>query len=179
MLWFRTPRNNTQQLQTSVRVCVLRECVRAWMLLVLKYFVRFAENLICWNGNLKPYFVPTYLHQTGVRVLLARSYICIPFHKHGVLCLDSDVRTKILLIDTRHLTLILLMWRTGWAPKGIQIYIQQDATLHSLFISGNVSTCFGWYFHPSSGAHTTVSTVSGICHTVTSICRYRGRVGTG
>jgi hypothetical protein len=32
--------------------------------------------------------------------------------------------------------------------------------------------------HPSSGAHTTVSTASGICHTVTAICRYRGRVGT-
>ena len=23
------------------------------------------------------------------------------------------------------------------------------------------STCFGWYLHPSSGAHTTVSTASG------------------
>ena len=33
--------------------------------------------------------------------------------------------------------------------------------------------------HPSSGAHTTVSTASGICHTVTAICRYRGIVGTG
>jgi hypothetical protein len=41
------------------------------------------------------------------------------------------------------------------------------------------STCFGWYFHPSSGAYTTLSTASGICHTVTAICRYRGRVGTG
>jgi hypothetical protein len=59
------------------------------------------------------------------------------------------------------------------------MYIQQDATLHSLFISGNCSTCFGWYFHPSSGAHTTVSTASGICHTATAICRYRGRLGTG
>jgi hypothetical protein len=63
--------------------------------------------------------------------------------------------------------------------KYIPIYIQQDATLHSLFISGNCSTCFGWYLHPSSGAHTTLSTASGICHTVTAICRYRGRVGTG
>jgi hypothetical protein len=41
------------------------------------------------------------------------------------------------------------------------------------------SKCFGWYFHPSSAAHTTVSTASGTCHTVTAICRYRGRVGTG
>jgi len=33
-------------------------------------------------------------------------------------------------------------------------------------ISGNCSTCFGWYLHPSSGAYTTVSTESDICHTV-------------
>jgi hypothetical protein len=51
--------------------------------------------------------------------------------------------------------------------------------LHNLFISGNCSTYFGWYFHPSSGAHTPVSTAYGICHIVTAICRYRGRVGTG
>jgi hypothetical protein len=75
------------------------------------------------------------------------------------------------------LTLILLMCRKGWA-NSIPIYIQQEETLHSLFISGNCSTCFGWYFHPSSGANTTVSTASGVCHTVTAICRYRGRVGT-
>jgi len=55
----------------------------------------------------------------------------------------------------------------------IPVYIQQDATLHSLFISGNFCTCFGWYLHPSSGAHTTVSTASGICHTVTAISRCR------
>ena len=30
--------------------------------------------------------------------------------------------------------------------------------------SVNCSTCFGWYLHPSSGAHTTVST----CQTVRS-----------
>jgi hypothetical protein len=73
------------------------------------------------------------------------------------------------------------MWRIGRAPNSILIYsyIQQDATLHSLFIFGNCSTCFGWYFHPSSGAYTTVSTASGIYHTVTAICCYRGRVGTG
>jgi hypothetical protein len=71
------------------------------------------------------------------------------------------------------------MWRIGWAPNSIPIYIQQDTTLHSLFIPGNCFTCFGWYFHSSSGAHTTVSTGSGICQTVTAICRDRGRVGTG
>jgi len=30
----------------------------------------------------------------------------------------------------------------------------------------NCSTCFGWYLHPSSGAHTTVSTESGTGQTV-------------
>jgi hypothetical protein len=40
-------------------------------------------------------------------------------------------------------------------------------------------TCYGWYLHQSSGAHTTVSTASGIFYTVTAIYRYRGRVGTG
>src|SRR5215475_1703320 len=32
---------------------------------------------------------------------------------------------------------------------------------------------------PIIRAHTTISTASGICHTVTAICRCRGRVGTG
>jgi hypothetical protein len=94
--------------------------------------------------------------------------------------------SNLLLVQLMHsqlaLTFSRLKWRIGRAPNSIPIhsYIQQDAKLHSLFISGNCSTCFGLYFHPSSGAHTTVSTASGICHNaVTAICRYRGRVGTG
>jgi hypothetical protein len=47
-----------------------------------------------------------------------------------------------LLGEKPGLTLILLMWRIGWAPNSIPIYIQQDATLHSLFISGNWSYMF-------------------------------------
>jgi hypothetical protein len=50
---------------------------------------------------------------------------------------------------------------------------------YTFYFSGNCSIYFGWYPHPSSGAQTTVSTASGICHTVTPICCYRGRVGTG
>jgi hypothetical protein len=78
--------------------------------------------------------------------------------------------------------LILLGDLTFIGPCIVSIFqyiSKQDATLHSLFIYGNLSTRFGWYFHPSSGAHTTESTASGICHTVTAICRFRGRVGTG
>ena len=57
------------------------------------------------------------------------------------------------------------------------IYIKQDATLHSLFYLETA-------LHVSGGTTThhqerkQLSTASGICHTVT-ICRYRGRVGTG
>jgi tRNA(Arg) A34 adenosine deaminase TadA len=46
-------------------------------------------------------------------------------------------------------------------------------------LSGNCSTCFGWYFHPTSGVQTTVSTASGFCHAVIAICRYRGKVENG
>jgi hypothetical protein len=59
----------------------------------------------------------------------------------------------------------------------IPIYIQQKSKLQFV-IFGDCYACFGWYFHPTSGAHTTISTTSGICHTVTAICSYRGGVGT-
>jgi len=36
--------------------------------------------------------------------------------------------------------------------ESVPKYIQQDATLHSFFISVNCSTCFGWIPHPLSGA---------------------------
>jgi hypothetical protein len=58
-------------------------------------------------------------------------------------------------------------------------YIKYDAISHSLFISGNCSTYFAWYFHTSSGAHTTACTAPCSCHTITVICHYRGRVWTG
>jgi len=44
----------------------------------------------------------------------------------------------------------------------VSIIIQKDVTIYSLFVIANCSTCFGWYLHPLSGAHTTASTVSGI-----------------
>jgi hypothetical protein len=70
----------------------------------------------------------------------------------------------------------------GWDRQGyhetsvrkyhyIPIYIQQDATLHSLFISGNYNVSGGTSPHPSSGAHTTVPKAPVICHTVTATYR--------
>ena len=55
----------------------------------------------------------------------------------------------------------------------MSIIIQKDATIYSLFTSANCSTCFGWYLHPSSGAHITVSTVPGIIGTFTATCHER------
>jgi hypothetical protein len=116
---------------------------------------------------------PTTLNSTSLPTV----QITISFYskERSYLCPDTAYTWATRII----LTFILLMWRIWWDPNSIPIYIQQDATLHNLFISGNCSICFGWYFHPSSGAYTTVSTASGICHTITAICRYRRRVGTG
>jgi hypothetical protein len=47
------------------------------------------------------------------------------------------------------------------------VYLYLESTLH---VSGGTST------HHQE--RTTVSAASGICHTVTAICRYHGRVGT-
>jgi len=58
------------------------------------------------------------------------------------------------------------------------IIVQQVAAVYGLFIPTNRCTCFGWYLHPSSGAHVTVSTVSGISKTVTTTCRERDWMGT-
>jgi hypothetical protein len=58
------------------------------------------------------------------------------------------------------------------------MYIQQDATLHSLFYLETALYISGGtiIYHQE---HKQLSTTSGICHTVIAICRYRGRVGTG
>jgi hypothetical protein len=48
--------------------------------------------------------------------------------------------------------------------------------LHSLFLSGNCSTCFGWYHHQSSGAQKTVSTAFAICHTVIERVKFTDKV---
>jgi hypothetical protein len=62
--------------------------------------------------------------------------------------------------------------------QAIPIYNPTRCKVTQFILFVNCTTCFGWYLHPSSGAHTILSTASGICHTVTATCRYRGRVGT-
>jgi len=60
----------------------------------------------------------------------------------------------------------------------VLIYIQQDATLPSLFYMETAVHISGGNTTHHQERKTTVSTASGICHTVTAICRYRRRVGT-
>ena len=43
---------------------------------------------------------------------------------------------------------------------------QQDAHVTEFILSDNCSTCFGRYYHPSSGAQTSVTTASGNRYTV-------------
>ena len=64
----------------------------------------------------------------------------------------------------------------GWLQrqKAINPRIFQYIT-NKMHLSGNCSTCFAWYHHPSSGAQKTVSSASGICQTVNATCRYSGR----
>jgi hypothetical protein len=53
-----------------------------------------------------------------------------------------------------------------YTAKVMEIYFNIYPTkcnVTQFILSGNCSTCFGWYYHPSSGAQTTVSTASGIC----------------
>jgi len=60
----------------------------------------------------------------------------------------------------------------------VSIIIQKVATIYILCKSANCSTCFGWFLHPSSGAHITLSTVSGIIETVTVTCHECDWMGT-
>jgi hypothetical protein len=62
--------------------------------------------------------------------------------------------------------------------NNILIYIQQNATLHSLFyLETALHVLGGTTNHHQERKQ--LSTAPGICHTVTAIRCYRGRVGSG
>jgi hypothetical protein len=79
---------------------------------------------------------------------------------------------------------VAVSWKTS-NRKYISLYSNYSniypkrCNVTQFILSGNCSTCFGWYHNPSAGVQITVSTASDICYTVTAICRYRGSVGTG
>ena len=59
--------------------------------------------------------------------------------------------------------------------NNILIYVQQYATLHSLFYLETAPHVSGGTTTHNQERKTTVSTASGICHTVTATCRDSGR----
>jgi hypothetical protein len=54
---------------------------------------------------------------------------------------------------------------------------QQDAHIKEFILSDNCSTCFWRYYHPSSGAQTTVTTASGKGYTVLLSAAIVGELG--
>ena len=50
----------------------------------------------------------------------------------------------------------------------MSIIVQQDATIYSFLFPANCSTWFGWYLHPSSGAH--INCNYSIWHWLNHIC---------
>ena len=71
------------------------------------------------------------------------------------------------------------MFRGSVKDTGYPLHspVSPSLPLPCVTVCHHIST--GLYHHPSSEAQTTVSTASGICHTVTAICRCRGSVDTG
>ena len=89
-------------------------------------------------------------------------------------CMVSQNRINIITIFFQ----IQRSWvRASYVYSDICIYPTRCNVTH-FFISGNCSTCFGWCLHPSSGAHTTVSSASGTCQTVTATCHSNGLTDT-
>jgi len=62
---------------------------------------------------------------------------------------------------------------------GILIYISNKMQLYTVYFIWKLLYIFRVVPPPIIRSAKTVSTASGICHTVTAICLYRGRVGTG
>jgi len=75
----------------------------------------------------------------------------------------------------RHLNISSMLTSCEYSHLTYYNVCPTKCNVTQFILSGNCSTCFGWYHHPLSGAQTTISTASGICHTVTTTCRYSGR----
>jgi hypothetical protein len=118
----------------------------------------------------------------------AKTWLCTRTTIIKVACVSSCV---ILTVNSRSVPSItqadkhcmqtsITIW--PYSTEYFAIYVNNYPTKCSYiqFMSVNCSTCFGWYLHPSSGAHVTVSTASDISKTVTATCReLRSRDWTG
>ena len=112
-----------------------------------------------------------------INVVVQAHYSC-RFIKCAVTCFHLREASLRLAFD-KYNTFVINLTFMGPCILRICNICPTRCNVTQFILSGNCSICFGWYHHPSSGTQITVSTASGICHTVTAICRYRGRVGTG
>ena len=97
---------------------------------------------------------------------LERTLYVFPFR------IDSDIqsRQRLVCCSKYEATIPESQYHTEMNQNYSNIYPTR-CNVTQFILSGNCSTCFGWYLHPSSGAQTTVSTASGICQTVTATYR--------
>ena len=142
------------------------------MLVLVVYLCPSSVRVVATSFNIKYYVISRFKQYSLINLSV---YFCQNYRSCGNL---TFIFLNLILKQDRQGTSKLDVQRSV-RRKYIPIRIQQDIRLHSLFISGNCSTCFGWFLHPSSGVQTTVSTASGTCQTVTATCRYRGGDGTG
>ena len=129
-------------------------------------FVPTYRYLINWQ-NLAPQYCNSRRSLTPIFTFTTRCSTRIPLPSKRTSKIQHTLAARRSITDS--------FIRSNMKLNYIPLYIEQDATLHSLFISGNCCTCFGWYLHPSSEGRTTVSTAFGICHTVMATFRYSGR----
>jgi len=88
-----------------------------------------------------------------------------PQHTAWETALHVSGGTITLYQESKQLSLQYLVFITQFPCCVMWLAYATHSTQH-----GNCSTCFGWYHHPLSEEQTTVSTVSGIYHTVSMPC---------
>jgi hypothetical protein len=98
---------------------------------VFTIFFYFALGVPVWM------LINFYFFSHGLRSNIAAPIAASPCNEHWYLCVLLCLHSALLSRD---------------------FYIYPTRCIFTLFISGNCFTCFGWYLHLSSGAHTTVST---------------------
>jgi hypothetical protein len=172
-----------------VKVCD-KTCIFRFFPIINKYFLMAKRSLL----SRCPSYNAQITGRTGSEEnRIKQQFYALITYKYFVFVHSRNIKPQRVGLQGRHVKLTI-----NKAPKLFKYFLKKlgsgekskfvkfcstgcptRCNVTQFILSGNCSTCFGWYHHPSSEAKTTVSTASGICHTVTAICRYRGRVGTG
>jgi hypothetical protein len=118
-------------------------------------------------------------HQTAL-VLVTELFLCCVFSPIWWHFLQTLIKTAIhdecTTATTHYLVTTVAVFNIYGSVfcKNILVYIQQDATLHSLFyLETALHVLGGTTTHHQERKQ--LSTASGICHTITATCRYSSR----